>query len=122
MCMVLQNSLKKTKVGCLSSFYEAPTDLSLEQMRKGTIEVREKLPANAKHLTDKQIQESLWHYYYDVGKTVTYLASTSEKKVEVKKKDITPGGFLSFCFRCTGSCMGYCTRQRESAGGGLAFS
>lgn len=70
-------------------------------MRIGTIAVREKLPDNAKHLTDKQIQESLWHYYYDVDKSVTYLASTvevKEKKVEVKKKDGAAGGFFSFLF------------------------
>lgn len=45
-----------------------------EQMREGTIKVREALgsfPA-----TDEEIQDSLWHYYYDVAKTVSYLKST----------------------------------------------
>ncbi|KAG9229204.1 P-loop containing nucleoside triphosphate hydrolase protein [Amylocarpus encephaloides] len=47
-----------------------------EYMRRGTIEVRNALPATASHITDKQIQESLWHYYYDVEKAVKYLAAT----------------------------------------------
>jgi len=70
-------------------------------MRIGTAAVRAKLPANAKHLSDKTIQESLWHYYYDVEKSVEYLASTVEvkaKKVEVKK-DVPAGRF--FFFLCT---------------------
>ncbi|KAM3065216.1 hypothetical protein ACMFMF_011343 [Clarireedia jacksonii] len=47
-----------------------------EQMRLGTIKVREALPANASNITDKHIQEALWHYYYDVGKSVSYLVNT----------------------------------------------
>ena len=47
-----------------------------EQMRVGTINVRQGLGDDmAGFVTDAQIQESLWHYYYDVGKTVTYLKS-----------------------------------------------
>lgn len=44
-----------------------------EQLRLGTLKVREALagvPAS-----DSEIQEALWHYYYDVGKSVTYLKS-----------------------------------------------
>lgn len=26
-------------------------------------------------ITDEEIQESLWHYYYDVEKTVNYILS-----------------------------------------------
>lgn len=64
-------------------------------MRLNTPKVRAQLPANAKHVTDKQIEESLWHYYYDVGKSVDYLSKTfgvKEKKV-VEKKDGSTGGF-----------------------------
>ncbi|KAI9734006.1 MAG: Hsp70 suppressor, GTPase facilitates ribosomal subunit dissociation [Cirrosporium novae-zelandiae] len=43
-----------------------------EQMRVGTIQVREALGMDAP-VTEEQIQEALWHYYYDVGKSVTYL-------------------------------------------------
>ena len=44
-----------------------------EQLRLGTAKVRQALagvPA-----TDHEIQEALWHYYYDIAKSVTYLKS-----------------------------------------------
>ena len=47
----------------------------VEQMREATASVREILGPEVP-VTDKEIQDSLWHYYYDVGKTVTYLLST----------------------------------------------
>lgn len=47
-----------------------------EQMRIGTINVREALGEQVSgFVTDAQIQEALWHYYYDVGKSVIYLKS-----------------------------------------------
>src|SRR5690242_6497260 len=45
-----------------------------EQMRQGTIKVRATL-GSAFPVTDSQIQEALWHYYYDVAKSVAYLKS-----------------------------------------------
>jgi len=68
-------------------------------MRIGTIAVREKLPPTATHVTDKQIQESLWHYYYDVEKSVEYLANTYMKKPKEKaqkKEKKVAGGLISF--------------------------
>lgn len=47
----------------------------VEQMREGTMKVRDALGPDIA-VTDKEIQDSLWHYYYDVAKTVTYLLST----------------------------------------------
>ena len=47
----------------------------VEQMREGTIKVRDVLGPDIA-VTDKEIQDSLWHYYYDIEKTVTYLLST----------------------------------------------
>lgn len=47
----------------------------VEQLREGTVKVRDVLGPDIA-VTDKEIQDSLWHYYYDVGKTVTYLLST----------------------------------------------
>jgi elongation factor 1 alpha-like protein len=50
------------------------TDSDVEQLRIGTTKVREALNSDM-DVSDAQIQESLWHYFYDVGKTVTYLKS-----------------------------------------------
>ena len=46
----------------------------LEQLRLGTIKVRDILSEGA-GITDKEIEDSLWHYYYDIDKTVNYLLS-----------------------------------------------
>jgi elongation factor 1 alpha-like protein len=56
-------------------------------MRVGTIAVRAELPATASHITDSQIQEALWNYYYDIEKTVGYLTSTYITKPKAKKQD-----------------------------------
>lgn len=61
--------------------------LLAEQMRIGTISVREQLPpTGAAHITDRQIQDALWHYFYDVGKSVGYLVSTYVEKPKEKAK------------------------------------
>ena len=45
-----------------------------EQLRTGAIKVREILGDEVR-VTDRAIEDSLWHYYYDVEKTVNYLLS-----------------------------------------------
>ncbi|GAW13989.1 hypothetical protein ANO14919_033810 [Xylariales sp. No.14919] len=45
------------------------------QMVAGTTQVRIVLGSDSSKVTTKQIEEALWHYYYDVEKSVTYLAS-----------------------------------------------
>ena len=45
-----------------------------EQMRINTPKVREAL-GPAYNVSDKGIQEALWHYYYDISKSVAYLKS-----------------------------------------------
>lgn len=45
-----------------------------EQIEAGTIAVRAEL-GQGFPATDKDIQDSLWHYYYDIAKTVAYLKS-----------------------------------------------
>lgn len=52
----------------------------IEHLRAGTIEVRQTLASAADQLTDKEIHDSLWHYYYDIEKTVAYLLGVVEKK------------------------------------------
>jgi elongation factor 1 alpha-like protein len=48
-----------------------------EQLRLGTLKVREALTGVS--VSDGEIQEALWHYYYDVAKSVTYLKSQDQK-------------------------------------------
>lgn len=49
------------------------TEDDKEQMRIGTASVREALGEFEAGVSDAQIQEALWHYYYDIGKSVSYL-------------------------------------------------
>ena len=41
----------------------------------GTLQVRDILEENFP-VSNREIEDSLWHYYYDVDKTVNYLIST----------------------------------------------
>ena len=45
-------------------------------MTQGTAEVRKALGKDSTKVTLKQIQDALWHYYYDVEKSVAYLNKT----------------------------------------------
>lgn len=45
------------------------------QMTAATAEVKSMLGPQASKVTTQQIQESLWHYYYDIDKTIIYLVS-----------------------------------------------
>ncbi|QUC21376.1 uncharacterized protein UV8b_05619 [Ustilaginoidea virens] len=45
-------------------------------MEQGTADVKKSLGANANKVTIQQIEEALWHYYYDVDKSVAYLNKT----------------------------------------------
>lgn len=59
--------------------YDEPADEELteedkEQLRSGTIKVRQSLGPGYS-ISEKEIHDTLWHYFYDVGKSVTYLKS-----------------------------------------------
>ncbi|KAI0459124.1 hypothetical protein F5B21DRAFT_457304 [Xylaria acuta] len=58
------------------------------QMVAGTTQVRAALGTDSSKVTTQQIEEALWHYYYDVDKSVTYLASKyiSPKPAQKKNK------------------------------------
>jgi elongation factor 1 alpha-like protein len=45
-------------------------------MNNGIAEVRKALASEANKVTAAQIQDALWHYYYDVDKSVAYLTKT----------------------------------------------
>ncbi|KAI4950284.1 hypothetical protein J4E91_004941 [Alternaria rosae] len=66
------------------------TEDDKEQMRVGTIRVREALGDKSDFTSDEQIQEALWHYYYDIGKSVSYLKNklgVSDPKPEAPKQE-----------------------------------
>lgn len=61
------------------NYEEEEDELSPEDrvaMANGTAEVRRALGTESSKVTTDQIQEALWHYYYDVDKSVTYLMKT----------------------------------------------
>jgi hypothetical protein len=58
-----------------------------QQMVAGTIAVREALGPDVPGVTDGEIQEALWHYYYNVGQTVTYILEMRMKKSGGAKKE-----------------------------------
>ncbi|KAK6073911.1 elongation factor Tu GTP binding domain-containing protein [Seiridium cupressi] len=66
------------------------------QMEAGTAEVRSLLGPQASKVTTAQIQEALWHYYYDIDKSVGYLmnkfieppAPKAAKNTSVNNKDL----------------------------------
>ncbi|KAF2196590.1 hypothetical protein GQ43DRAFT_498411 [Delitschia confertaspora ATCC 74209] len=66
------------------------TEEDKEQMRLGTIQVKEALGSTVT-VSDKEIEESLWHYYYDVDKAVVYLKNKhTPKTAQPKKQKTTP--------------------------------
>lgn len=64
-------------------------------MRAGTTAVKSELPGGFSHVTDKQIYEALWFYYYDIQKSVDYLAKTYGPKIKTQKKK-AQGRLFSF--------------------------
>ncbi len=60
------------------AYSEEENELSPEdraQLKQGTADVQAALGIEASKVTAAQIEEALWHYYYDLDKTVTYLTS-----------------------------------------------
>jgi len=50
-----------------------------EQLRLGTIKVKQTL-GNTYQVPDADIHDALWNYYYDIGKTVTYIKSKQTRR------------------------------------------
>ncbi|KAK3303544.1 uncharacterized protein B0T15DRAFT_540514 [Chaetomium strumarium] len=65
----------------------SPEDRAL--MNQGTADVQAALGVEASKVTVAQIEEALWHYYYDVDKTVAYLKS---KFINPRPKTTKPAG------------------------------
>jgi elongation factor 1 alpha-like protein len=60
----------------------APEDK--EQLKAGTAAVREELGADFP-ASEKEIQDALWHYYYDVRKSVAYLKKRKTPSAQAKQ-------------------------------------
>lgn len=85
-------------------------------MEKGTADVKKSLGANSSKVTVKQIQEALWHYYYDVDKSVAYLSKTfiappppkpaPKKAPESKLNEFSFSSSLGLFVRSTGVANG----------------
>ncbi|KAK2594053.1 hypothetical protein QQS21_008238 [Conoideocrella luteorostrata] len=98
---------------------EQGDDLSPEDkaaMEKGTEDVKISLGANAGKVTIKQIQDALWHYFYDVDKSVAYLnktviapppKATPKKTPESKLNGFSFSPKLGLFVRCTGADTGF---------------
>ncbi|KAI1106555.1 hypothetical protein F4804DRAFT_300379 [Jackrogersella minutella] len=72
-------------------FSDGEEELSPEdraQMDAGTVQVQTALGTELSKVTTQQIQEALWHYYYDVDKSISYLKS---KFIAPPQKKKIPG-------------------------------
>ena len=63
------------------------TDDDKAQMRESSVKVRHALAPDVPDVTDREIEESLWYYYYDVDKTVAYLTSTGPRQASMAHAD-----------------------------------
>ncbi|KAG6013138.1 hypothetical protein E4U43_007473 [Claviceps pusilla] len=103
---------------------EAEEGLSAEDkaaMDKGTADVKKSLGANASKVSIQQIQEALWHYYYDVDKSVAYLRKTfiaPPPSTTAASKKVPEGKLNGFSFSPT---LGLFVRL-DGADTGFSFS
>lgn len=52
--------------------------------------VRAELDEAGLQVADKEIEDALWHYFWDVGKSVTYLKNSKQPKAPAAAKSATP--------------------------------
>lgn len=65
--------------------------------------MREAIGTNIPGITDYHIHDALWHYYYDVDKSVTYLVNSRTKEEDKgvkKKKENKKGGCEFYIHDC----------------------
>ena len=51
-----------------------------QRLRLGTIEIRQSLGSDYASIPEREIRDALWHYYYDVAESVSYLKSTQPRQ------------------------------------------
>ncbi|KAI1329402.1 hypothetical protein F5Y16DRAFT_397321 [Xylariaceae sp. FL0255] len=64
-------------------------------MKTGTAHVRAALGSESSKITTSQIEEALWHYYYDIDKSVAYLVSKyiAARPAALKSQKNKTGGY-----------------------------
>lgn len=80
------------------AYEEEPQGISADDqkhMLTGTIAVREGLGDTSDFITDKEIQDALWHYFYDANKSIAYLKKQKRpaEQQEKPKKQKSPSKF-----------------------------
>ena len=100
------------------------TDGDREQLRLGTVKVREALGSQYSSVPAKDIEDALWNYYYDVGKSVAYLknkhkpSTVTPRKAGPEKKGKLIVSYSWACCRCH-SLLGsrYTIHERKDSDG-----
>jgi len=85
----------------------SPEDRAL--MHQGTIDVKAALAGESSKVSTEQIQEALWHYYFDVDKSVAYLITkfiAPPQKVTNTAQKKKSSGKHPFFYTCHGSTRG----------------
>ena len=68
-------------------------------MKEGTLKVKDALGPDGAKVTVKQVEEALWHYYFDVDKSVTYLRNkfvSPAKSTKSTPKKVPEGKLFFF--------------------------
>ncbi|KAL5433453.1 hypothetical protein PMIN07_009789 [Paraphaeosphaeria minitans] len=109
---------------------EGMSEEDKEQMVAGMVKVREALGSEYNKVKEVDIQDALWNYYYDVGKSVTFLknkyapkAPAPVKPKEVSRFDQAAGAADAKAPTSTGKHMLSCgTESRARTVSNLAMS
>ena len=87
------------------------------RMNDAAADVLQRLGENSDKVTPKQIQDALWHYYYDIEKTVGYLDRTYINPVEKTKPKPKPKAPIECKYRRPSSSANHLS-HREFSGQG----
>lgn len=98
------------------------------KMNDAVVEVLQRLAEKSEKVTPKQIQDALWHYYYDIDKTVGYLDRTYINPPEKPKPKPKPKAPTECKYACCSSAdnpnrtgSSGRDRERQATGGNANF-